>query len=226
MSLFEAQAGMNAGLEKGRRIGHVEGYNEGYAEAKQDMMPFKRLSQKLEKRLAESGLEGLWRSKIVFTAKPQLNDEAPTAKKRLVFLHMLAYAEYHQRHVKDPLVYLGGFSDKVEAAIATAEKDQDAGVEALLAMKKLTKNVTREVSGITQGQKDENMKTWINWRVDNLKKSARYKPGSIIPIRESLGKTSMTTKDPGAEIAENAFGIVDDAKKYLGQDVDIRKIGY
>ncbi|MDQ7000883.1 MAG: hypothetical protein Q9M12_08390 [Mariprofundus sp.] len=226
MSLFEAQAGMNAGLAKGRRIGHVEGYNEGYAEAKRNMMPFKKLAKTLESILVDGGLERMWKAKIVNTERPDKVSKSPTSKKRLVFLHMLAYAEYHQRHVKDPLVYLGGFTDKVDKVVAEAKRNKETGHDALLAMEALTKKITREVDGITQGQKDENMKVWINWRVDNLKKSARYKPGSIIPIRESLGKTSMTTKDPGAEIAENAFGIVDDAKKYLGQDIDIRTMGY
>jgi len=48
--------------------------------------------------------------------------------------------------------------------------------------------------------------------------SAKYSTG-VVPIPERLGG-SVTTKKAGAEIAEDSFDIVSDAKKYLGETRD------
>jgi len=252
--MYAALKAKEAGLEQGRAQGYRNGYENGLAEGRaqgnnsalKDMQPWVDKTKALEGMLAEGGLRRLWRNKLIFTTERSQFSKSPLKDRRLVFLHMLAYAEYHQRHIKDPVDVYDGLADKVHAMSNRMEAEaQKAGankateqdqIDAMMSMgaevmktaqqmKAIAKDAKQRAYSMREGQKDERLDEWIQWRVKQLLETAKYDtPSAVIPKVKSLGD-SPTSKKVGTEIVEDSFDIVSDAKKYLGETRTVSQIG-
>jgi len=210
--------GERDGFEDGKRSGRIQGRNQGIEE----MKPWQERADFLESIFAEGGLHRLWLNKVLFATLPASNKKETLTTRRLVFLHMLAYAEYHQHHVKDPVNLLGKLSNDMarEAAIAKRSGDKATSDQIMDNMIAMSQATNKTANSIKQCQKDDNLEKWIEWRVKGLLALVQYSSDKgVVPIPESLGG-SVTTKKAGAEIAEDSFDIVSDAKKYLGETRD------
>jgi len=213
-SLFVAQAAKNAGVQKGKSIG----YKEGYHDRDNQLAPFVKKALRLEKRFAEGGLEALWRGKVIYSTNPHIHDKSNIKDRREVFLHALAYAEYHQRHVEDPVDHMMRMSNRFQEEIDNAKKN--GGVippSQLDALSNMNAATQKNARGMKKGQAKEGMEQWIKWRVGVLTKAVKYATKlAIIPTKASLGN-SVTTKPAGDAIANDDFDIVSDAQNYLGE---------
>ena len=169
----------------------------------------------------------MWLNKIFTATKVTKKAKESLPVRRKTFLYMLAYAEYHQRHVNDPVEHLKRVSQSADDAV---RKYREGGSKASFedsmdALSKMAATGKREAKRAAIGQKDENMMTWVEWRVDQLEKSVKYASSKgIVPLKASIGKA--TTLEPGHEISHDKFDIYSDAKKFLGEKMSLSELGY
>ena len=224
MSLFVAQAAKNAGAQEG----YVRGKNQGYAQAERDLKPFVDRALGVERIFSKGGLSKLWLNKVFTATRVEKKTKESLPVRRETFLYMLAYAEYHQRHVDDPVEHLKRVSNAAEkAAKEYKENGYDRSFDKTMDdLSAMAEDAAKEAKTIEIGQQDKNMMRWVEWRVDNLKKIVKYASKKvIIPLKSSLGDT-VTTIAVGDEIRNDKFDIASDAKKFLGEKMSLKELGF
>jgi len=205
--------GEQDGFEQGKNAGKTQGWNN----ALREMQTWVDKARRLEGIFAEGGLNRLWSNKMVFATVPHQLEKESLPTRRKVFLRMLAYAEYHQRHVADPVELLGGMSNRIEQAVSDAKVGKISQDDMMASMLTMSAETNKTVDSLREGQQDEIIEEWIEWRVGKLLKSAKYSSSAgIVPDAGSLGET-VTTQNAGYEISQDKFDIVSDAQKYLGE---------
>jgi len=105
------------GVQQGKKIGEVKGWNKGL----KSMQSWVDKANRLESIFANGGLNRLWLNKMVFATNPRELTKDSLASRRLLFLSMLSHAEYHQRHVIDPVALVGSTTIHVEEDIARSK---------------------------------------------------------------------------------------------------------